>query len=73
METNNPPKANDFAKKSPVRNKRRLPKRKPVKKTAGSGPISKEDIAAFKFIHACFFLLIAATSLKDMFDIPNAE
>ncbi len=73
MKTNNPPNANDFAKKSPVKNKRRLPKRKPVKKASGSGPISKEDIAALKFIHACFFLLIAATSLKDMLDRPNAE
>lgn len=73
MDTNNPPNVKSFAKKPTVRNQRRLPKHKSYKKTAGFNPMSKDEIAAFKYLHTCFFLIIVATSLKEVFGNQNAE
>lgn len=73
METNNPPNATDFAKKSPARNKRRYPKRKTIKKPVDFDLLSEDDRKAFIYLVACVFILCAATVLKDMFDKPNAD
>lgn len=73
METNNPPNPSGFVKKPTERNKSRFPKRKPHKKTVDFNLMSKDEIKAFKYIHACFFLTVVATVLKDVFDDPNAE
>ncbi len=73
METNNPPNATDFAKKSPARNKRRYTKRKTDKKPVDFDLLSEDDRKAFNYLVACVFIVCAATVLKDMFDKTNAD
>lgn len=73
METNNPPNATDFAKKSPTSNKRRYTKRKTAKKPVDFDLLSEDDRKAFTYLVACVFIVSAATVLKDMFDKPNAD
>lgn len=73
METNNPPNATDFAKKSPARNKRRYTKRKTAKKPVDFDLLNEDDRNAFNYLVACVFIVCAATVLKDMFAIPNAD
>lgn len=73
METNNPPNATDFAKKSPTRNKRRYPKRRPDHKTVNLDSLSEHDRRAFAYLCAGVFIVSAANVLKDLFDNPKAE
>lgn len=73
METNNPPNATGFAKKSPARNKCRYHKRKTAQKPVNLDLLSEDDRKAFNYLVACVFIVCAATVLKDMFDKPNAD
>lgn len=73
METNNPPNATGFAKKSPARNKRRYPKRKSTRKPVNIDLLNEDDRKAFNYLVACVFIVCAATVLKDLFDTPNAD
>lgn len=73
METNNPPNTPGFVKKSPARNKRRYPKRKPGHKTVNLDSLSEHDRRVFAYLCAGVFIVFAATVLKDLFDNPKAE
>lgn len=73
METNNPPNATDFAKKSSARNKRRYTKRKTANKPVKSAPVSAKEIENNKWFLDCLLLILLATAIKELFDTPNAD
>ncbi len=73
METNNPPNTAGFVKKSPARNKRRYPKRKPGHKAVNLDSLSEHDRRAFAYLCAGVFIVSAATVLKDLFYKTNAD
>lgn len=73
METNNPPNATDFAKKSPARNKRRDTKRKSAKKPVKSAPVNAKEIENNKWFLDCLLLILLATAIRELFDNPNAD
>ena len=73
METNNPPNAIGFAKRSPAKNKRRYTKRKATAKTVKSTSVSAKEIEINKWFLDCLLLIVLATAIKELFDKPNDD